>query len=115
MSVSRTLAHFSPMSLFWMWNPWFSSPPTAVYRGASVAGGRNAGLTFSADLSSRCTSQFTEGTLTISVRSYKPLMDIAALTTLLGKLGEYSGQRHESIMAARCPPEIGRASCRERV
>ncbi len=36
MSVRRTLPHFSPMSLFWMWNPWFSSPPTAVYRGASV-------------------------------------------------------------------------------
>src|SRR6266704_1546654 len=93
-----------------MWNPSFSSPPTAVVRGASVAGGRNAGLTFSADLSSRRTSQFTEGTLTISVRSYRPLIDSAARTTFLGRSAEYFGHSQQSIIAARCPP----AECPQR-
>src|SRR5689334_11770253 len=92
------------MSRFWMWNPPVSSVPTAVYSGASVAGGKNAGLTLSAALSVRRTSQLTEGTLTISVRSYTPLIDSEPATTFSGRSGEYSGHRQASIIAARYPP-----------
>jgi len=46
--------------------PSFSSAPTAVVNGASVAGGRNAGLTLMAAFSVRRTSSLMEGTFAIS-------------------------------------------------